>query len=337
MAWLSRKAQTFLKLVRCRRNEIPVAIFNNLARTGIFDRMNDAEFLRLSFRLNTGQSLDLSNPRTFNEKLQWLKIHDRNPMYTQLVDKFRVKDWVRTRLGEQYIVPTFGCWAEVEDVDISSLPEKFVLKTNDDSGVVVVCSDKENFDLGEAKKRLKRSRKKNLYYRTREWPYKNVQPCVLAEQLLEAPCDSVAENPGGPQGDLVDYKFMCFSGKVQCIFTCSNRASGDLRVDFFDREWDPLPFTRRFPRAEKLPSPPKTLLEMIWAAESLAVDLPFVRVDFYEVEGRCYFGEMTFYPGSGYEKFEPNEWDTILGNWLDLSLAWDPANAPSKAEEAGEC
>lgn len=256
--------------------------------------------------------LDLNTPRTFNEKLQWLKLHDRNPLYNTLVDKYRVKPWVAERIGSEYVTETYACWERAEDIDISGLPERFVLKTNHDCGGVAVCSDRRKFDLGAARKKLAKHLRTNYYWGGREWPYKDVKPLVFAEEYLDP----------GESGDLVDYKFLCFSGEARCLFTCSSRAKGDLRVDFFDRGWNHLPFTRHYPNADVVPKRPDSYEEMLTAAERLSSDIPFVRVDFYESGGRPYFGEMTFYPGSGFEEFEPKEWDERLGSWIDLSGAY---------------
>lgn len=288
----------------------PVAALKKVALRPLRCRLFDDKLaLRIKYRVLMGACLDLDNPTGFNEKLQWLKLHDHNPLYTTLVDKCAVKDWVSDRIGAEYVTKTLAVWKSAEDIDIVDLPEKFVLKTNHDSGGVVICRNKSTFDLASAKKKLAASMKRNYFYVGREWPYKNVKPLVFAEEYLE---------PGAGEADLTDYKVMCFGGRARCEFTCTGRADGDLRVDFFDTEWNHLPFTRHYPNASASPEAPKHLSEMLAMAERLAGDIPFVRADFYEVAGELYFGEMTFYPGSGFEQFDPKEWDARFGSWIAL-------------------
>lgn len=289
------------------------AEFKLIHTLGIDKLLSDETYLRLQYRALVGRRLDLPNPTGFNEKLQWLKLYDRNPLYTTLVDKCAVKNWVAERGGERYIVPTYAVWEYVEDIDLSVLPERFVLKTNHDCGGIAICRNRSDFDFDAAKRKLAKHLKHNYFWGCREWPYKNVKPCVFAEKYL---------NPSGPAEEIIDYKIMCFGGKARCAFTCTGRATGDLRVDFFDLEWNHLPFERHYPNADVEPDAPSSLVEMCDLAEVLARDIPFVRVDFYEVAGEPRFGEMTFYPGAGLEEFTPEEWDERLGSWIDLSMAY---------------
>lgn len=270
---------------------------------------SDERYLRLLYRTRIGRPLDLENPSTFNEKLQWLKIHDRNPLYTKLVDKYEVKEWVADRIGAEHVVPTLGVWDKFDDIDFSQLPDKFVLKCTHDSGGLAICRDRATFDMEAAKKKIERSLSKNFYWSGREWPYKDVRPRIIAEEYLDS---------AGPQGDLTDYKVMCFGGRARCEFTCTGRAGDDLRVDFFDENWNHMPFTRHYANADVPPEAPSRLRDMVAMAERLAEGMPFVRADFYEVAGELYFGELTFYPGSGMEEFDPEEWDETLGSWLEL-------------------
>ena len=271
---------------------------------------SDERYLKLLYRTRIGRPLDLENPSTFNEKLQWLKIHDRNPLYTKLVDKYEVKEWVADRIGAEHVVPTLGVWDSFDDIDFDALPERFVLKCTHDSGGLAICRDRSTFDVAAARRKIERSLANNYYWSGREWPYKNVRPRIIAEEYLD---------PGAGASDLTDYKFMCFGGSARCAFTCTGRADGDLRVDFFDLDWNRMPFARHYPNSDVPPDAPRGLREMVSLSERLAERLPFVRVDFYEVAGRAYFGEMTFYPGSGLEEFDPEEWDETLGSWLELS------------------
>lgn len=287
--------------------QIAGSAFRRLGYRNVLNWMNDELYLRLKSWSFTGVMPDLKSPRTFNEKLQWLKLHDRNPLYTKLVDKAEVKPWVAERIGWEHVVPTLGVWDSFDDIDFGALPGRFVLKCTHDSGGLAICRDRATFDMDAARKKIERSLSRNYFWGGREWPYKNVKPRVLAEEYLDA----------GTSG-MTDYKLMCFEGRARCAFTCTGRAEDDLRVDFFDLDWNHLPFTRHYPNADVPPSAPAHLKEMVELSERLADSIPFVRVDFYEVAGELYFGEMTFYPGSGFEEFDPEEWDERLGSWIDL-------------------
>ena len=295
------------KLVKGAKN--PWLLYSYATAMGLTKAIPDKSHLRILYRASVGKWPDLDNPHTFNEKLQWLKLHDRNPLYTTLVDKYRVKRWVAERIGEKYVVPTYGAWEHVEDIDLNELPDRFVLKTNHDCGGIAICRDRATFDFDVAKRKLAKHLKKNYYWGCREWPYKDVKPLVFAEEYLE---------PDAAVGETVDYKLMCFGGKARCVFTCTGRAAGDLRVDFFDLDWNHLPFERHYPNAGVEPSAPSCFREMREAAERLSEGIPFVRVDFYDVGGEPRFGEMTFYPGAGFEEFAPEEWDGRLGEWVRL-------------------
>lgn len=295
-----------LKLSRDPRRLLIIA----LVHFGGF--LPDAIYLRLIYYLYIGKRLNLKNPKTFNEKLQWLKLHDRNPEYTTMVDKVEAKKWVAERIGEQYIIPTLGVWDRAEDIDFDALPDQFVLKTNHDSGGVVVCKDKNKLDRNLTQKKMARSLKRDFYAYGREWPYKNVPHKILAEQFI--PCDDPRYD-----NDLPDYKFMCFDGKVECCFVCTDRHSEDgVNITIFDREWNLMPFKRpNHPRRTDLKRP-KLYSKMIELAEILAKGTKFLRVDFYEVGDTIYWGELTLYPGCGFEKFSPEEWDYKLGKLIKL-------------------
>ena len=274
--------------------------------------VQDARYLKLLFRPSVGYSLDLDDPKTFNEKLQWLKLHDRNPLYTKLVDKAEVKPWVAERIGWEHVVPTLGVWDTFDEIDFGALPDRFVLKCTHDSGGLAICRDRSAFDVAAARRKIERSLANNYFWSGREWPYRDVRPRIIAEEYLD---------PAGGQADLTDYKVMCFGGRARCEFTCTGRADGDLRVDFFDTEWNHLPFTRHYPNADVPPEAPERLRDMVAMAERLSEGMPFVRVDFYEVAGQYYFGEMTLYPGSGMEEFDPERWDGELGSWIELPVS----------------
>ncbi len=299
------KISTFAKLIYDKDYR-----FRFLVDTGIYNRLPDDVYLKRFFHAKMGKELDLKNPRTFNEKIQWLKLYDRNPTYIDYVDKYKAKSVVAKLIGEEHIIPTIGCWSDARDIDFTSLPKSFVLKCTHDSGGVVLCRDKSKLDIKATVEKLNKSRKKNFYYYGREWVYKNIKPLIIAEPFLQ---DPVSDK------DITDYKFMCFDGCVKCIFTCTDRRSDSgMKVTFFDKEWTRLPFTRHYPQSVKKIEKPVNLDLMIKLSEKLSANIPFVRVDFYEVDNEVFFGELTFYPGNGMEEFEPEEWDYKLGEWIKL-------------------
>lgn len=284
--------------------------FEILLSKGMFDHLSDEDFLKKAYRIRMGESLNLKNPQSFNEKLQWLKLYDRRPEYTTMVDKYAVKKYVADRIGEQYIIPTIGVWERFEDIDFDMLPTQFVLKCTHDSGGLTICRDKSKFDIESAKKKIDRSLKRNYYYSGREWPYKNVRPRIIAEQYME---DSET-------GELRDYKFFCFNGEVKALFIASERQSKstETRFDFFDANFNHLPITNGHPNADTPPQKPKCFEEMKRLASLLSKNIPHVRVDFYETNGRVYFGELTFSHWSGFVPFSPKEWDYTFGSWIKL-------------------
>lgn len=285
-------------------------LFNDIRRMGFFDNMSDEAYIQMCWRRRIQYPLDLGNPKAFNEKLQWLKINDHNPAYTQMVDKYEAKLYVADKIGEEYIIPTLGVWEQFEDIDFDMLPNRFVMKCTHDSGGVVIVNDKKNLDWQKAKKRINRGLKRNYYMSSREWPYKNVKPRIIIEENLQDSDDLIQIN---------DYKLMCFNGKVKCSFVCSNRNSKEgLCVNFYDREWNPMPFERHYRRNPVEIEKPSQYENMVVLAEKLSQGIPFVRVDFYQVNEHIFFGELTFYPGSGMEEFTPVSWDFTLGSWLTL-------------------
>lgn len=287
----------------------PQRILLKLDRCNII-RLKDETFLKYRYKIEMNQQLDLENPKTFNEKLQWLKIHDRNPLYTKLVDKYAVRLYITERIGEKYLIPLYGIYDSFDEIDFSKLPNQFVIKCNHDSGGVIVCKNKAELNKKLAKQKINKSLNKNYYYSGREWPYKNVKPKIIVEKYMEdVQCH-----------ELIDYKVMCFHGEPKLIFTCSERFSGDLKVTFFDLNWKRLAFERHYSVSDKKIKKPKNLKNMIELSKILSTNIPFVRVDWYEVNGEIYFGEMTFYPGGGMEEFRPDEWDRKLGDMIDLDL-----------------
>lgn len=262
------------------------------------------------FFKRVGYYPNFNNPKTFNEKLQWLKLNNHNPLYTKLVDKAEVKYYVSSIIGDEYIIPTLGLWDRFEDIDFSKLPDQFVLKCTHDSGGLVICKDKHKLDFVSAKQKIKKSLSTNYYYLGYEWPYKNVKPRIIAEQFME---DSKT-------GEMRDYKFYVFNGKAKILKLATDRDvnSGEVNMDFYDMDFNHLPFRRGHPNSPKSLEKPSQFQLMKTLAEKLASNIPFVRVDFYEVNGKVYFGEMTFFPASGWVAFDPQEWDYTLGSWLEL-------------------
>lgn len=269
----------------------------------------DAWYLKEKYKDCMKRKLDLENPRSFNEKLQWLKVYNRNPKYTMMVDKYLVREYIASKIGEEYLIPLVGGpWKKAEDIDFDKLPDKFVLKCNHDSASVVICKDKKTINRSDTITFLNSCLKKNHYYFGREWPYKNVEPLIIAEQYMS--------NDGC--SELNDYKLMCFDGEVKYSFVCSERFSSNLKVTFFDNDWNVMPFLRSHPKSSVEIPKPKLYDKMVELAEILSKDIPFIRVDFYEINGKIYFGELTFFPGSGFEAFQPEEWDYKLGELISL-------------------
>ena len=253
--------------------------------------------------------LNLKHPKTFNEKLQWMKLNDRNPLYTKLVDKYSVKGYVKKIIGEQYIIPTLAIWDKVEDIDFEKLPNQFVLKTTHDSGGVCICKDKASFDFEAAKDKLNKSMNFDYYKLAAEWPYKNVPRRIIAEEYLE----------DNHYHELRDYKFFCFSGQVKALFIATERQTRkEPYFSFFDRDYNYLGITQGHPQPPVPPEKPDNYELMIALEEKLSKDLPQVRVDFYDVNSHVYFGELTFFHHSGIVPFEPRKWDDTFGEWFVL-------------------
>lgn len=276
----------------------------------LMKQLPDSVYLKMLYQVRMGKKLNLKRPITYNEKLNWLKIHDRNPYYTQLADKYRVKNIVAEKIGDQYIIPTLAVWDNVDDIDISYLPEKFVLKCTHDSSSIVFCKNKEQFDLDAAKRKLDNALKNNFFYYSREWVYKNITPRIICEPFIEF----LGDKPP------IDYKFFCFNGRVQFMFVATNRNGENADFDFFDRNYNHLDFRQGHPNAVTIPEKPENYELMLELAEKLSAGIPHVRVDFYDSQGQVYFGEMTFYHHSGLVKFDPEDWDYVFGKALELPV-----------------
>lgn len=268
----------------------------------------DSVFISLDYYQALGKCLQLKNPQTFNEKMQWLKLHDRNTLYTTMVDKALVKDYVAQIIGEQYVIPTYGVWEKPEDIDFNSLPNQFVLKTTHDSGGVVVCKNKDTLDREMVIQKLRKRLARNYYYRHREWPYRNVIPRIIAEQYMQDEGNDT----------LPVYKVFNFGGQPSIIQAIQNDKTPEESIDYFDIDWRKLAFKQNFPNSKTEMKKPEKLTEILELARKLNMDLPFLRTDFYVVNGQVYFSEFTFYSDAGLARFDPDMWDYTLGNWLTL-------------------
>lgn len=273
-----------------------------------FKQWDDERYLRLMYFMRFGKRLNLDNPRTFNEKLQWLKLHYDNPETARLVDKNAVKQWVMERIGPEHVIPTIGVYSKFDEIDLNKLPDTFVLKTTHDSGGVVLVRNKATMDQASARQKLERSLDRNYYYWAREPQYKRITPQIIAEPFME---DSAT-------GQLKDYKFFCFNGEVKALFVASDRSSGHVKFDYFDHEYNWLNLRQAYPNSPSMPLKPLMLNQMRDIASALSAGLPHVRVDLYEVNGHIYFGEMTFFHFGGLQPFRPGKWDRIWGDWLTL-------------------
>lgn len=272
-------------------------------------QMEDKKYLEILWRIKNGYDIDWENPITFNEKLQWLKLYDRKNEYTKMVDKYEAKKYVSRVIGEQYIIPTLGLWNNADEIDYNTLPNQFVLKCTHDSGGIVICKDKEKLDKEWARNKLNTNLKIDFYKEFREWPYKNVKHRIIAESYLVD--DEYKE--------LRDYKLYTFSGKVKCMLLVTNRQSEKMTFDYFDVKGKHLELVNYWhPNASNTPHLPHKYDEMIYLAELLSKDIPEVRVDFYEVNGNVYFGELTFFDMGGFLKISPDKWDAEWGALIEL-------------------
>lgn len=285
----------------------------------VFDRapklsklVPDKVYLKVIYRSKFGKKLNLKNPQTYNEKLQWLKLYDHSNIYTTLVDKHLVKKYVSDVIGEQYIIPTLGVYNSFDEIDFDKLPNKFVLKTTHDSGGVVICTDKSVLDIEETNSILTSHLKKSFFHQGREWPYKNIVPKLIAEKYM-------VDESGY---ELKDYKFFCFNGVAKAMFIASDRgmSNEETKFDFYDMEFNHLPFTNGHPNSAKNVKKPKSFDKMKELAEILSKNIPHVRVDFYDINGKIYFGEMTFFHWGGFVPFEPESWDYTFGSWIQLPI-----------------
>lgn len=279
-----------------------------LTELGVYDRMSDEEFLKMKFKHLMGKELDLENPQTFNEKLQWLKLYNRKPEYTMMVDKYKVRQYIKEKLGEEYLIPLLGAWDDPDEINFETLPEQFVLKCNHNSGLgMCICKDKSKLDVQKVREGLHQGLKENYFRKNREWPYKNVPRKVIAEKYM-------TDESGV---ELKDYKVLCFNGEPKLIELHRGRFENHYQ-DFYDVNCKKTEIEQPCdPVSDITIEKPVFWDEMMEKSRILAEGLPHVRVDWYFSEGHLYFGELTFFDGSGFCAFKGN-WDQTLGQWITL-------------------
>ena len=275
--------------------------------------MSDKAYLKMRYKEIFNRKLDLKDPKTFNEKMQWMKLYDRKDLYITLVDKYEAKSFVADTIGEDYIIPTLGVYDSFDDVNFDKLPDQFALKCTHNSGNgMLICRDKSKIDFAKERKRIKKALKENFFYMSREWPYKKVKPRIIIEKYMG--------------DDLVDYRFYCFNGEVGYIYQYLSESQEDYSkpepraCNIYDRNWVLQPFHQASKPSTEKYARPKLLSKMIKLAEKLARNLDFVRVDLYVIDGKIYFGEMTLLPGGGFSQFHPEKYDLEMGKKLKLPL-----------------
>lgn len=272
--------------------------------------VGDASFIKMRYFYQFNKLPNLKKPQTFNEKLQWLKLNNRKPEYTNMVDKYKARDYVAEKIGDEYLIPLIGVWDTPEDIDFDSMPDQFVLKCNHNSGTgMYICKDKSNIDIDKIRDDLNKGLKEDYYIYSREWPYKNVNKKIICEKYIS----------DNNNNCLTDYKFYCFDGNVKLLGIYQGRGSSSGTVgDFFDVDFNWIDMKWGFPNAPEIPSKPDKFDEMVKIAETLSKDIPHVRVDLYLSNGHIYFGELTFFDGGGFSKIMPEEWDYKLGNFIRI-------------------
>lgn len=312
------KVLNITKACRCAYKYLTDSDYRFIIRSnaGKNNDMPDDEYVKRMYKALRGVELDLENPKTFNEKLAWQKIYERKPLYTQLADKYAVRQYITDKIGSEYLIPLLGGpWDNADQIDFDSLPEKFILKCNHDSGGIVVCRDKTRLNIEAVKQKLNKRLSVNYYYAGREWPYKNIKPCIIAEKYME----DERQKDG-----LIDWKFFCFNGKAKFIYVSQGLENhATAHISFYDLDGNEMPFGRSdFAPFDKIPYKPDNLGKMTELADALATDIgcPFIRVDMYEIDGKIYFSEFTFTPCSGVLPFDPPEWDEKIGSMLKLPI-----------------
>ena len=290
---------------------IPRRFWRKFSKTKLFNYIPDKMAVKIKYRNHFLKKLDLKNPVTFNEKLQWLKLYNRRPEYTMMVDKYAVKKYIADLIGEQFIIPTLGVWDSFGEIDFENLPEKFVLKCTHDSESVKIITNKSMINQESLRRFFEKKLSRNFFYACREWPYKNVKPRIIAEKYLE---DLAAE-------ELIDYKFFCFNGEPCFLYVSVGLQNhSTAKISFYDLFGNELPFFRSDFNPYHNAKMPNDMNLMIETAREIAsgINAPFVRVDLYEVNNRALFSEITFFPCGGYLPFKPEEWDEKIGGMIQL-------------------
>ena len=292
----------------------PRKIFIYMNSAHLLNHLPDEMFLRLLWKARFQTVLNLDHPKTFNEKMQWLKLYDRDPLHTRMADKYAVKAYVSPLIGEEHIIPTLGVWSDPNDIDFSSLPERFVLKCNHTSGEgLILCRNKALLNRKAAVAMLRKALKDDYYLTYREWPYKDISRCIIAEPYME---DKKAASLG--LDTLPVYKFFCFEGEPRIIQTIQNDKMPNESIDYFDPNWTLLPFHQNYPNSKVPTSRPACLEEMLSMASALSKGFHFLRVDLYEINGKVYFSEFTFFSDAGFAPFYPESWNETLGSWIHI-------------------
>lgn len=275
--------------------------------------LSDKQFIELKYLYKFRKKLNLENPKTFNEKIQWRIIHDRKNIYTQLADKYLVREYVKNKIGENYLIKILGVYKDPSEVEYDKLPNRFVMKCNHDAGSVIICLDKKKFDINKVNKKLNFFLKRNFYYFSREWHYKNIKPLIICEEFKP-----IFEKDRFGNELPEDYKLHCFNGEVKFLEVQFNRFDGKRRINIYDPDWNLLEFKMGSKNVNYYVEKPIQLEEMKKLARILSREFDYCRVDFYISEEKVYFGEITFTPCSGFDKFQPKEWDYKIGQMWEL-------------------
>lgn len=300
-----KKIKTVLNLLK----HDPKSLISAMGRNNLLNWIPEKGYLEIMFYCETGKKLNLRNPVAFNEKLQWLKLYDRKVEYTTYVDKFAVRDYIKTTIGEEYLIPLIGVYDNVDEIPWIDLPREFVLKCTHGSGCNIICKNKNKLDIRAAKKQLRKWLNTNYYYSTKEWPYKDVKPRIICEKYM-------VDESGT---ELKDYKFYCFNGKPKLIQVMSGRHHGNYFINHFDLEWISVTIKRKTYKENPVTlKRPEKLKDMIRICEELSTNIPYVRIDLYYANDKIFFGEITFFPVSGYIDFENDEEDCLLGSYIKL-------------------
>jgi len=303
------KLKTAIKLLKNDRDAIPATIFAHFARSKVSHILPDKMYLKIQYYMNIGKKLNIKDPETFNEKLQWLKLYNRNPLFTEMVDKYAVRSFISEKIGEKHLIPLIGAWDRADEIDFDTLPQQFVLKCNHDSGSVVICKNKDALDVDAVVKKLNKKLSRDMFYWSREWPYKNIKRKVICEEYMQDQSFDV----------LNVFKILNFNNGEQIIQVIQNDKTRDESIDYFDSQWTRLDMRQNFPNSKVPLKKPETLETMLALAKKLSEGFPFLRTDFYEINGQVYFSEFTFFSDAGMCKFTPSDWDMELGNRMDIT------------------